>query len=257
MKLEYREHCIDSERRLSNAIKYNDAIHCVCDKGHFFTTHANDLGTVLRYNLCPACLTRQNRVRNPIASDQTSRDSLFMLDCDIFGGLIEQSFERVESNYINTTRYNADSNFIWKIDNSQVIMKPLDFIDKLVKENQPLLNKRYNSKEPYRSFGLIKCGACGFIDYYDLNDDKVDINNKHCKNCDQFMINPYSLGRWLDKHPDIKESLIKFMLDGDYDKIKVYAKDDTINSILIGNNYGYKVITPFDITHNNINFNDI
>jgi hypothetical protein len=47
------------------------------------------------------------------------------------------------------------------------------------------------------------------------------------------------------------------MLDGDYDKIKVYAKDDTINSILIGNNYGYKVITPFDITHNNINFNDI
>lgn len=232
------------------SMKYD--VYWKCGHGHYFKAHEMNIEHILENELCPCCLKLKGKNPYLRVVDCSGLNSLFNLDYELFDGQLDKWFVQSDDNYINGLSYKATKKVDWNIEGNMISMSPAEIVKEYTKRNQYKLKEIYDGQVKKKGdlFEVVQCEACGkYMPHYKLDNN---IENEKCMFCDEFIHNPFSFGRWLDKNASIKEELHKTLDEKDLKKIRGLNKNDTDTQIIIPRQLGIIRTTAFDITHNNI-----
>lgn len=237
---------------MEQAAKYDVITNWSCDKGHEFWSTAQFVEDVIDKDLCPCCMKLREEPIDGLALDRTQPNSLFNLDYELFGKELSTKFIYTDT-CINTISFKSTKGLSWNIDGKVKVISPNKMVYKMMEKKQADLKKRYElGAEDSHHFEVIKCEACGkYLVHY--RDYKIREKEK-CPFCKEFILHPFSFGRWLDKHKDIDQKLIYSLSEAEYKMIRGYHKDDEVHEIVIPNDYRIDKTNIFCITHDIYNF---
>lgn len=224
-----------------------------CKHGHKFMTTVSLAASVIKNELCPCCRERNGLELDVAAVDCTEPYSLYVLDREIFEGELEKKFVSSGNNCFNTTKYNSINGVDWNIGGKLINMSPASMIKRIVEEKQYILREKYEVAKKYENnFEIMKCEACGkYIPHFKW--DRISKNEK-CPQCNEFIHNPFTFGRWLNERPKIKKRLHELLSKSEFNRIYNLNRNDTDTRIIIPAEIGIINTTAFDITHRNIKF---
>lgn len=238
----------DTELSLEQAAKYRVITKWSCNKGHIFEAFPDFAYDIINGGYCPCCQREQGGIYDFCPTEYKKENSLFELDQELFGGQIERYFVQTENNYINNIEYNSTKGVCFNIAGKARVISPKKFVEKITEANQERLRFAFeNGIAPEKFFEVIRCEACGkYMVHYRYG--KKNKNSK-CPYCDNFIYKPFSLGRWLVKHPKIRKQLQELVSEQDYKRLQGLNKDDEYNEIILMNIYGIRTVNAFMITH--------
>lgn len=237
-----------NEETIEQAKENNSLVYWKCKHEHLFQTYVIFAENIIENDLCPCCMKSKGENQDMATTDCTEPDSLYTLDYEMFEGELNKMVVQSDSNFINEVRYDSQNGIDWNINGKLKCIAPVKMMKKMTEQNQSKLKEIFETQKKYEKlFEVIQCESCGmYLPHYSW--DK-NINNEKCTFCNKYIHNPFSLGRWLQKHLKIKRWLQKNCEDSEFKKICELNKNDTNTKILIEIPYGIKTTTAFEITH--------
>jgi ABC-type uncharacterized transport system substrate-binding protein len=221
-----------------------------CNHGHAYLAVPVLASVLIENNSCPCCvkLGLAEEVVNFGIDEFASKKSMYNMDYALFDGEINKMFIQTDENYINRFSYWSRKGVMWNINGKEVKMCPRRMTALMTEKYQDKLKRAYElNDKAYKMFDVKKCEACGrYIPHYidDYNYEKLK-----CPVCKEYIIHPYSLGRWLDNNIDIKEILQAELDDDEYKKIRGLDRNDEYTTITLTNLYRVINTNAFSITH--------
>ncbi|MBR4982008.1 MAG: hypothetical protein IKY94_05560 [Lachnospiraceae bacterium] len=239
---------LEQARNIKIAAKFR------CKRGHVFISTVDRAEYDIENEMCHCCRLHIGDAEEmgTRANDDTYPTSLFQLDYEIFGGLIDKMISPETDCYINHESYRSRRGMGFVINAKYKKISPYQMVKKMTEEHQVLLAEKYRNQDKLRQFFLIvKCEACG--KYMIRYREHIDLENMKCDFCKEFVHQPFSFGRWLKEHFSERLILEDVYSEEEFKRICSLHKDDSLTPILVSNKIGARSVTPLEITHGIVN----
>lgn len=162
-----------------------------CSRGHQMLCREEDLidANILNDTNCPCCKVINGEeilLHNDLL---TRRDSLFVLDQEMFNGKINERIVSGDLNGINTVKYDSKKWLKIKNADKEEDITAYSLLKRFILDNQEMLHEKFRENDRYENFMIIKCDSCGNFNIH----VKEDYSKSHfkCMCCGDIIPNDY------------------------------------------------------------------
>lgn len=192
--------------------------------------------------------------KNKELSPTTIRRSLYVMDQEVFDGVLEKNVRHLENRYINITQYDSSKalNFYW---NKQYKCLPARRITGLLSMRyQDKLKKMYeeNIITP-KEYIACKCESCeNYVPFFKNSSDTKE--NYRCPICDKYIVHSNSLYNWMRDNSRIKMMLKKEKVELEEDSFKNINQNDKETKIQYFKEDKIFYTTAYEVTHGMLDY---